>query len=299
MNEIYKAALAEGGIVTAWMGGDESDQQDSLKSSFEAAYPGVILHVTVDLSKYIDSRIDFQLSQGNLIVDTVAIQTLQDFPRWVKEGASELYQPLGFDKVYEEFKDPEGAYYPFAAGRWQIIWNTGKLGKNTVLKDYTDFLKPEFKGKMVLTYPNDDDAVLYCFDLILKTYGASFLEDLIANEPKWVRGTATPTTLINDANSTYAMTFTAGIGLFSTANSSIKSTYPTSEFMTGVQTVAIFKDAPHPETAKLFHNYLLSKDYQSNPASWSFRRDIQAPSGYPRLITQNGTKSDCFHSIYE
>ena len=33
-------------------------------------------------------------------------------------------------------------------------------------KEYTDFVKPEFKDKIVLTYPNDDDAVLYQFDLM-------------------------------------------------------------------------------------------------------------------------------------
>jgi ABC-type Fe3+ transport system substrate-binding protein len=33
-------------------------------------------------------------------------------------------------------------------------------------KEYTDFLKPEFKNKLVLTYPNDDDAVLYQFNLM-------------------------------------------------------------------------------------------------------------------------------------
>lgn len=32
--------------------------------------------------------------------------------------------------------------------------------------EYTDYLKPEFKDKIVLTYPNDDDAVLYQFDLM-------------------------------------------------------------------------------------------------------------------------------------
>lgn len=31
---------------------------------------------------------------------------------------------------------------------------------------YEDFIKPEFKDKLVLTYPNDDDAVLYQFDVM-------------------------------------------------------------------------------------------------------------------------------------
>jgi len=32
--------------------------------------------------------------------------------------------------------------------------------------EYTDYIKPEFKDRLVLTYPNDNDAVLYQFDLM-------------------------------------------------------------------------------------------------------------------------------------
>jgi ABC-type Fe3+ transport system substrate-binding protein len=37
---------------------------------------------------------------------------------------------------------------------------------STTPTSYEDFTKPEFKDKIVLTYPNDDDAVLYQFELM-------------------------------------------------------------------------------------------------------------------------------------
>jgi ABC-type Fe3+ transport system substrate-binding protein len=37
---------------------------------------------------------------------------------------------------------------------------------STLPTSYQDFTKPEFKDKIVLTYPNDDDAVLYQFELM-------------------------------------------------------------------------------------------------------------------------------------
>ncbi|KAJ5022576.1 hypothetical protein J3E73DRAFT_373857 [Bipolaris maydis] len=48
--------------------------------------------------------------------------------------------PVGLDKVYVPMKDAP------------VEWG--------------DRLRPEFKDKLVLTYPNDDDAVLYAFDLM-------------------------------------------------------------------------------------------------------------------------------------
>lgn len=164
IEEIYNAALKEGGTVTVWHGGDEKDQQDSLKSAFEERFPGMTLNITVDLSKYLDGEIDQQLYNNNVFVDSIILQTLQDFPRWQQEGALLNYAPVGFDKVYSAFKDSISAsWYGYSIFFWSISWNTAKLPNIKNISSYSDLLKPEFKNKLVLTYPNDDDAVLFAF----------------------------------------------------------------------------------------------------------------------------------------
>ena len=37
---------------------------------------------------------------------------------------------------------------------------------SAVPTSYQDFIKPEYKDKLVLTYANDDDAVLYQFEVM-------------------------------------------------------------------------------------------------------------------------------------
>lgn len=167
LDEIYQAALAEGGVVTCWHGGDETTQQDALKAAFEAKFPGVTLNITVDLSKYHDGNLDHQLANDNVYVDSIILQTLHDYPRWADEGALLDYAPLGFDQIYPAFKDASGAarYYGVYVFSWGLLWNTDKL-PDASFTSYDDFLKPEFKDKLVLTYPNDDDAVLWQFDLM-------------------------------------------------------------------------------------------------------------------------------------
>ena len=98
LDQIYHAALKEGGAVTVWHGGDESSQQDSLKSAFEARFPGLTMNVTVDLSKYHDGNVDRQLATGHVYVDSVILQTLHDYPRWKQEDALLYYKPLGFER---------------------------------------------------------------------------------------------------------------------------------------------------------------------------------------------------------
>lgn len=165
LDEIYQAALAEGGVVTCWHGGDETTQQDSLKTAFETKFPGMTLNVTVDLSKYHDGNLDDQLAANNVYVDSIILQTLHDYPRWSEEGVLLSYKPLGFDQIYPSFKDTNATYYGVYVFSWGLLWNTEKL-PNASITSYEDFLKPELKDKLVLTYPNDDDAVLWQFDLM-------------------------------------------------------------------------------------------------------------------------------------
>ncbi|KAJ2968514.1 hypothetical protein NQ176_g9144 [Zarea fungicola] len=168
IDEIYAAALAEGGSVTLWHGGDEKYQQDRMKAAFEARFPGMKLNSTVDLSKYHDVRIDEQLASGRqgVYVDSIILQTLHDYPRWAADGALLNYAPLGFEAVHDAFKDIDAAWYSVYVISWSGAWNSAKLPGIAPPVEYTDFLKPEFKDKLVLTYPNDDDAVLFAYHLM-------------------------------------------------------------------------------------------------------------------------------------
>lgn len=166
IDDIYQATLKEGGVVTVWHGGDEKNQQDFLKEAFEKRFPGVTLNVTVDLSKYHDGLIDEQLANDNLYVDSAILQTLHDYPRWKDEGVLLNYAPVGFDKIHSSFKDVDAAYYGVNVFGWSVAWNTRKWNSSAPIRDFADFLNPELKDRLVITYPNDDDAVLYAFDLV-------------------------------------------------------------------------------------------------------------------------------------
>lgn len=122
----------------------------------------------------------------------------------------------------------------------------------------------------------------------MKQYGLSWFEGLLAQNPRWVRGTATPASVIGSSNGSWTNTFTSAVGLFPFAN--INITHPVEgQFVTWPQTGAILKGAPHPESAKLLHSYILSEEYQNSTGSWSVRRDIAPPTGYPSVMEMPGT----------
>jgi len=62
LDELYQAALAEGGKLVIYAGGDTPTQQDATKAAFKARFPGIDLTLIVDYSKYHDVRIDNQFA---------------------------------------------------------------------------------------------------------------------------------------------------------------------------------------------------------------------------------------------
>ncbi|KAL8382463.1 hypothetical protein RB595_006307 [Gaeumannomyces hyphopodioides] len=284
IDEIYQAALNEGGSVTLWHGGDEVYQRDSLKTAFEARFPGVKINLTVDLSKYLDGRLDEQLARaargdvGAVTVDSIILQTLHDYPRWAQQGALLNYKPLGYDRISPAFRDPVSAtHYGVAIFSWPLIWSTDKLPAGTTLSEFDDFLRPELKDKIVLAMPQDDDAVLWAFDLIIQQKGTSWLDALLAQNPRWVRGTHTPVALISRNDTPVAATFTSGIG-YPPPRGLAAAVPRRTRFVSWPQTAAIPRAAPHPEAAKLLHAFLLSPPWQGR-GGWSVRADVEPPPG--------------------
>ncbi|KAG3201927.1 hypothetical protein PC128_g3556 [Phytophthora cactorum] len=76
-------------------------------------FPGVNFTVVVDYSKYHDVRIDSQLETDTLVPDVVALQTLQDFPRWAKSGGLLPYKPANFSKIHDSLKENDGPWMAY------------------------------------------------------------------------------------------------------------------------------------------------------------------------------------------
>jgi ABC-type Fe3+ transport system substrate-binding protein len=281
LDELHKAALAEGGDLIVYAGGDLPNGAAGTEKAFVARFPGMKLRILTDLSKYHDARIDNQLARGRLECDLAHLQTLHDFDRWKAEGRLMLYKPLGWDQVYGDFKDPDGAYTAMAVIAFSSVVNVNLIAEAEAPRGPLDFLDPKLKGKIVLTYPHDDDAVLYQFDRIVSTYGWEYMDRLLAQEPQWIRGTA-PARLVVERGGK-AASFTASGPLVAQPGSPLRFLLPRSEdFLAWPQTAGIFNAARHPAAAKLYLSWLLSREMQQG--RWPVRRDVAPPTGYTSLF---------------
>ena len=280
LDEIYEQALKEGGSLTVYAGGDTPDQQDGIKAAFEKRFPGITLNVVVDYSKVHSARLDQQFEDRHVIPDIIQLQTLQDFPRWRREGKLVPYKPAGWDSIYSSFKDQTGAWTGVFVDAFSNVANIQALGKDDAPLNAPDYLKPELKGKIVSTYPNDDDAVLFWYKQTIDRHGWEWMQGLMKQQPHFVRGTQAPADEV--AAGKYAVTFTSDGSLHPDEKSPVRFALPSNDgFVAWAQRAAIVKGARHLETARLYLNWLLDKDTQQNVwTMWSVRTDVQPPAGY-------------------
>ena len=278
LDELYRAAKAEGGTLTVYAGGDTATQQDGNKAAFEKAFPGITVRMVVDYSKFHDARVDTQLATRTLVPDVVQLQTLQDFPRWKAEGALRPYKPAGFSKIHPAFKDPDGAWTGIFVDAFSTIYNIDQAGSNPPATA-ADLLNPRWRGKIVSTFPNDDDAVLYLYKLIVDRYGWDWLARFAAQDVAWVRGTQEPADRVEAGTAAVALG-TDG-ALVPGAGTKTRFVVPARDpFMAWAQRAAILAGAKHPAAAELYLNWWVSQQTQADFYMWSVRTDVAPPKGF-------------------
>jgi ABC-type Fe3+ transport system substrate-binding protein len=156
-------------------------------------------------------------------------------------------------------------------GFGRLIYDTTKLNASSIPTTFEAFQDPFWKSKLILTYPNDDDAVAYLFSLIISKYGHSWLEKLAANDVQWVKGTASSvyelTRLHNSTNSSRALSFTTGRA---GPESWWGTSTPDDQYVTWAQTGAILASTPRPEAAKLFMSWIASSEFQAKQSSTQY-----------------------------
>uniref|UniRef100_K3W8W1 Uncharacterized protein n=1 Tax=Globisporangium ultimum (strain ATCC 200006 / CBS 805.95 / DAOM BR144) TaxID=431595 RepID=K3W8W1_GLOUD len=272
IDQLYQDAVKEGGNLVFYHGGDTPTQQDALKASFNAAFPKINLTLIVDYSKYHDVRIDNQLETNSLVPDVVALQTLQDFPRWKNEGKLLHYRPANFSQIHEGFKDSNGAWFAYVIYAFTYGSNTTTLGSLAAPATPLDLTDPKYKGLIASSYPHDDDAVLFLFTKYVEKYGWEWAAKFATQDVSFNRGSNVAGDLVAAGKKAIS------VGGGDDVGPAIAGNYP---FLAWGQRVAILKKAKNVAAAKLLVNWLASEETQkmNGYLGWTVRKDIPLTNG--------------------
>ena len=156
MDGLYAAARTEK-TLALWGAGPTAGYEAAARA-FEKKFPGITVSITGGFSNVLNARIEEQLKARKVETDVVVFQTAQDLVNWNKRGVLLRFKPEAFDTIAAGFKDKDGAWIAVNANPIFYAYNTEHVRPEDVPKSATDFLKPQFKGKLITAYPADDDA---------------------------------------------------------------------------------------------------------------------------------------------
>lgn len=286
LDDMHRAALAEGGQLIVYGGGDLPNGAAGLEQAFMKRFPGMKVRILIDRSKFQGVRIDNQLARNRLQPDVVHILAHHYYDRWKAEGHLLPYSPPGREQVFPEYHDPDAYWTASFVFVFSTLVNITLLPEAQAPRDWIDFLDPRLKGKLALTYPNDDDSVLYQYDRVIAKHGWDWLERLLRQDVLWVQGSGYNRQLIERGER--AVSFNTSGPLVPVANARTRFLLPrTDSFLSWAHPAAIFRQARHPEAAKLYLSWLLSPERQNSGTAWSVRRDMPLPTGHGPLAGYN------------
>lgn len=283
---MHRAALAEGGQLIVYGGGDLPNGAAGIEQAFMKRFPGMKVRILVDRSKFQGIRIDNQIARGKLQPDVVHILAHHYYDRWKTEGHLLQYKPAGWDEVFAEYRDPEAFWTPTFVFAFSTLVNTRLLPEAEAPRDWIDFVDPKLKGRIALTYPHDDDSVLYQFDRVIAKHGWEWIDRLAKQDVLWIDGSGVNRQIVERGER--AVSFNTSGPLVAAADSPTRFLLPrTDSFLSWAHPTAIFRQTRHPEAAKLYMSWLLSAERQSSGTAWSVRRDMPNPRGYGPLSQYN------------
>lgn len=285
VEQLYEMAKIEKSLVF-YVGGPTAPYEARIKQ-FQEKFPGIQVSVTGGFSNILNQRIEQQLASGKLEVDLALFQTVQDFVNWKRRNILLAFKPDGFDQIMPNLRDPDGAYMAFAVVAIAYAYNTSLVRAEDVPKSALDFLKPVFQGKLISVYPHDDDAALYLFHRIVLKHGWNWMDRYMANKPHFIQGHLPVARAIAEGKMAASLdaTITTAGGL-KRQGAPLEIAF-SAEDETPLFTVTggIFKDAPHPNAARLFLTWYLAKEQQSRLGTFSARLDVPPPPGFKPLTS--------------
>ena len=283
LDELYAKAKLE--RTLALYGAGPTGSHDRWIREFEQRFPGVSVAFTGGLSNGLNRRIEQQLASGRVETDLAIFQTIQDFGKWKRTGALLAFKPEGFDAIDPAYKDEDGAFTAVSVNTVVYAYNSKLVPATEVPASALDFLKARFQGQLITTDPTEDDAGLAVFTMIVDKYGWSYMDRYMAQEPAFVTsGHAAVSNAIAEGDKVATFDSTSTTPRLKAQGKPIEPVFSQADltpvFLVGA---AIFKDAPHPNAAKLYLSWYLAKEQQSRTGTFSPRADVPPPPGMQPL----------------
>ena len=232
--------------------------------AFEAKFPGVAVRVERSGAERVFTRIAQEYSSNIHAVDVVNTADQAHCIVWKRNNwlAADVPQDVAqhYDKGYY---DADGFEVVTRILVSPIAYNTDLVKKEEAPKSFADLLDPKWAGKMVKAHPAYSGTIMNSTFQVARDLGWEYFEKLAKQRVMQVQS-ATDTPKKIALGERAVMVDGAGYLVLreKEAGKPVEIVYPTEGTPLATGPSAIFKAAPNPNAARLFFNWMHSRDGQ-------------------------------------
>jgi iron(III) transport system substrate-binding protein len=255
------AAEKEGKVV--WYTAVDVKVAEALAKAFKAAYPKIDVDVERAGSERVFQRVNQEYQSGIKAADVVNSSDASHFLFWKQQKLLAAHTPPDARKFDAKYRDPDGMYHTWRASLSVAGYNTNLVKDAEAPKSYADLLDPKWKGKMAKSHPGYSGTSLTGTYAITKVLGWDYLDKLSKQGVQQLQSTtATPKSIASGERAVMVDGNEYNMFMEIDAKSPVKIIYPTEGTPFVNSPSAIFAEAPHPNAARVFQNYLFTAPAQ-------------------------------------
>jgi len=258
LDELYKKALGEGGVVNFYSSLANINAARILPQ-FEKRFPGIKINHVESTADQLATRAIAEMRGGKTIGD-VFQSNLDSIVRLHKQGIFEQRLPPEASAYPENLK---GAYWMATDLVFMVpAWNTTLIKKDEVITQFDDLADPRWKGR-VIAEPRDFQILIGLAKHKFKSddKAVALLKRIALNNLEFHKGHSQLAELLVAGQAAvcatcYSHHFSARIAKGAAVG------YMLSEGVGDLNSSAVFKNPPHPNTAWLMARWLASEEGQ-------------------------------------
>ncbi len=273
---LIDGAKKEGQVV--FYASMEAASAQRITASFEKKYPFIKVDATRIGSERMATRLVAE-SQARKVRADVVQQSAFDFYGVFQKGLFESYFSPERAAFPAEYRDEKGFWMMPAATLNVIAYNKRMVPANEVPKSFFDLTEPKWKGQLMM----DENESKWMAGMI-QYHGEAKTMDLMRRlaqqEIQFRTGhTLLQTLVAAGERAVVVVAFANGVNRLKKESAPIEwiSAEPVIGLTFGM---AVVKDAPHPNAARLFNDFLLSREGQEAIAADGYyvpRLDVLSP----------------------
>ena len=266
-------ALKEGEVV--WYTPTAIEDSQRMIQAFERKQPGIKVRLFRNRETSLLPRIIAEKQAGRPIVDVTSLRGIGYYQLW-KRNLIQPYISLESAAYPKGFKDPKGFWTDLYDTYYAWSHHTGLM--KIPPRNYEELVQPRYRGRIGM----DTDEIEWYAGLIEywgKDRTVKFLKNLAAQQIRYRDGHTLVAQLMAAGEFELTLAFSERIDKMKKEGAPVDWITTFDPIIVSIHPIAIAADAPHPEAARVFVDFALSKEGQAtvrDSGRISARADVPA-----------------------